>query len=152
MTGNGRSRGGRGTIVRLLSAGGVVVQSPPTDVRVALMRSRYGTWVFPKGRVEAGEALEETARREVAEEIGLVELTSHGPLGATEHEFEHGGRRCRKRVHWFLFEAPSGAEPTHSPEEDTLDSGWFGPEKALSLLSHAGQRRILRQALKRLRG
>jgi diadenosine hexaphosphate hydrolase (ATP-forming) len=111
------------------------------------MYSRYGTWVFPKGGIEAGEAPEAAARREVAEEIGLEDLKGHGRLGTTKHEFEQGNRQYSKRVDWFLFEAAADAEPRSHPEENAMDAGWFDPNRALSLLSHADQRRILRRAL-----
>ena len=139
-------------VERQRSAGGVVVQRRGDEgLRIAVMRSRYGTWVFPKGHIEGQEVPEQTALREVAEEIGLTELAVHGPLGSTEHEFEQGGRRFRKRVDWFLLEAPVGAQPRPDPDEGALDVRWFDAEKALSLLSHSDQRRVLRRAVARTR-
>jgi len=41
------------------------------DRGVVLRRTAKGEWVFPKGDVEEGELLRETAVREVAEETGL---------------------------------------------------------------------------------
>lgn len=129
------------------SAGGVVVQRRCGRLRIAVMYSPYGTWVFPKGGIETGESPEAAARREIAEEIGIENLRGRGRLGTTEHEFEQGKRQYRKRIDWFLFEAAVDAEPISHSEENALDAGWFDPERALSLLSHADQRRILRRAL-----
>jgi len=137
--------------VRVRSAGGVVVQRLGGNLLVAVMRSGYGTWVFPKGRIESGETAEDAARREVEEEVGLTELKLKCPLGRTEHEFDYGGTGYRKRVDWFLFEASAEAELRPDPAENVLDSGWFRPEKALSMLDHAGQRRLLRRALSSLK-
>lgn len=137
--------------VQVRSAGGVVVQRPGDNLLVALMRSHYGTWVFPKGRIESGETAEEAARREVEEEVGLTELKLKCPLGRTEHEFDCDGTAYRKRVDWFLFEASAEAELRPDAAENVLDSGWFRPEKALSLLDHADQRRLLRRALSSLK-
>jgi 8-oxo-dGTP pyrophosphatase MutT (NUDIX family) len=136
--------------IRLHSAGGVIVQRAGGALRVAVMRSRYGTWVFPKGGVESGESVDEAASREIAEEIGLGDLNLEGPLGSTEHSFERNGRRYRKRVDWLLFEAPPGSEVRANPEENALDCGWFSPEQALDLLSHSDQKRMLRRALARI--
>jgi len=137
-------------MVGLSSAGGVVVKGQGEDLRVALMRSRYGRWVFPKGQVKEGEALEETARREIAEEIGLRELVLLDALEWTEYEYEQGGKRCRKRVDWFLFDAAPEAAVRPKTEEGSLDCGWFSARQALSLLSYSGDRRLLRKALTRI--
>jgi len=136
-------------VTRLRSAGGIVVKSRGDDLRVAVMQSRYGTWVFPKGGFEPGEAAEQAARREIHEEIGLSDLTCKGSLGLTEHTFEREGRRFAKTVEWFLFDAPPQAEVSADPRENSLDCGWLLPKHALSLLAHPDQRRLLRRALSR---
>ncbi|HUU54099.1 MAG TPA: NUDIX domain-containing protein [Armatimonadota bacterium] len=143
----GRHSGGESQVAMLRSAGGVVVKGRGDELRVAVMQSRYGTWVFPKGGFEPGESAEQTARREIREEIGLSHLICKGSLGWTEHTFERDRRRFRKRIDWFLFEAPGDAEASANPRENALDCGWFAPQQALPLLSHADQRRILRRAL-----
>lgn len=137
-------------ITALRSAGGVVVSGEGGDLRVAVMRSTYGTWVLPKGQIEQGETSEEAARREIGEEIGLTRLESLGHLAWTEHRFERDGTRYRKRVDWFVFTAPAGSAVSPQPEENVLDCGWFAPHQAMSLLSHPNQRRMLRRALARL--
>ena len=153
MSGREEEPAGSGDeVVRLLSAGGVVVRVKGGELRVAVMRSAYGTWVFPKGGVEEGEEPVDAARREVAEEIGLKELTLRDELGGTEHEFEREGRQYRKRVEWFLFEAAPDASARANPAENAVDCGWFTQKQALSLLSHANQRRLLRRALREMDG
>jgi len=137
-------------VLALRSAGGVVASGEGSRVRIAVMRSTYNTWVLPKGQIEQGETPEQAARREIGEEIGLGELESRGQLGWSEHRFEREGVRFCKRVEWFLFTAPEGATLHARLEENVLDSGWFTPEQALSLLSHPNQRRLLRRALARL--
>jgi diadenosine hexaphosphate hydrolase (ATP-forming) len=124
-----------------------VVRGCGGALRIALMRSRYGTWVFPKGGIEPGEDLRQAARREVSEEIGVTGLREIAALEPTEHCFEREGRRYAKRVDWFLFQADPGAEARASAEQGSLDCGWFSPEQALSMLAHADQRRLLRKAL-----
>jgi len=137
-------------VTKLRSAGGIVVKGRGDDLRVAVMQSRYGTWVFPKGGFEPGETAEQAARREIREEIGLSDLTCKGSLGSTEHTFEREGRRFAKTVDWLLFEAPPDAEARADPRENSLDCGWFPPKHALSLLAHTDQRRLLRRALSEL--
>ncbi len=134
------------------SAGGVVLRGRGREARVALMRSHYGTWVLPKGHVEAGETPAQAAARELAEEVGLSDLALQGELGCTEHDFSLGDERHRKRVTWFLFLAIEEAELRPDPAHGAQDAGWFTKTQALRLLSHADQRRMLRRALNCLPG
>ena len=50
-----------------VQAGGIIVWRD----RVVLRRTLLGEWVFPKGWIDPGESLEQTALREVREETGL---------------------------------------------------------------------------------
>ncbi len=151
MSGGDREeRRGRGEVIRLRSAGGVVVKGRGEELRVAVIRSTLGEWVFPKGEVEEGEGLEEAARREIEEEVGLRKLALRDGLRWTEHGFGREGKRFRNRVHWFLFEAGPRATMRLDPEEEVLECGWFTPKQALSLLTHASQRRLLRRAVARV--
>ena len=58
------------------SAGGIVVDVHEGSARIAVIarRNRAGRleWCLPKGHIEPGESLPETAAREVAEETGIT--------------------------------------------------------------------------------
>jgi len=136
---------------RLRSAGGVVIKGSGDDLRIAVMRSGYDTWVFPKGGIESGETPQGAAAREIGEEIGVRPVALLSALGDTEHEYTREKTLHRKQVEWFLFRAGSEAELSPNAHEDALDCGWFAPKQALSLLSHPDQRRILRRALSALK-
>lgn len=58
------------------SAGAVVFYCPPQRKNEYLLirHGPDGNWGFPKGLIEKGEKLEETALREIKEEAGLVDL------------------------------------------------------------------------------
>ena len=72
-------------------AGGVVVRQSGDRREFLLVRARRSqAWVFPKGHVEEGESLEQTAVREVGEEAG-VDADVIGEAGVTE--FRAGGER-----------------------------------------------------------
>ena len=64
------------------SSGGVVVRIADGQIYVALVGELGLTErVLPKGGVEAGESLEEAARREIEEEAGLSSLELIEKLG-----------------------------------------------------------------------
>ncbi len=65
---------GRAMGKRVLSAGIVVVRPSERGHRYLLLRA-YNYWDFPKGEVEEGEDPLDTAKREVMEEAGLVDLS-----------------------------------------------------------------------------
>ncbi len=123
------------------SAGGVVVRWALGRLHVALVREgRWPTYVLPKGHVGPGEFLARAARREVAEESGLTELTLLGALAVRERlDFE---KRSWKKTHYFLFltgqERGSPTDSVHHPHEVE----WF-PLDALPSMFWPEQRELL---------
>lgn len=77
-------------------------------------------WKFPGGRTEEGETLEETAKREVKEELGL-DINILGHLKTLEKTLEDG--RIAKLVH---YEAERQNEV--SPGEGISEWGWHSIE------------------------
>jgi len=76
------------------AAGGALWRKEP-DGRFSVLlvhRPRYDDWSWPKGKVDPGETLEQTALREVEEETGispwlgpaLTEITYHDAAGRTK--------------------------------------------------------------------
>ena len=91
------------------AAGGVVWRRGPNGLEVLLIhRPRYGDWSFPKGKAKGeAESDEETAVREVEEEVGLrLEL---GPeLESTQYRDSKGRRKV---VRYWAMELPDDDEP-----------------------------------------
>ena len=72
---------------------------------VALVHDVFGYWTLPKGGAEEGETIEQTAKREIEEKLGIpVEL---GPeIGAIEYVASHPEKgKLLKKVVFYLAEA-----------------------------------------------
>lgn len=70
------------------SAGAVVFYREPDEkIKYLLLEHRAGHWKFPKGLIEKGEKLEETALRECREETGLDSLELISGFKETERYF-----------------------------------------------------------------
>lgn len=117
------------------------------DGKVLLVRRgrapSKGLYAFPGGRVEAGESLEEAARRELREETGLV-------AGALEPidllRFEAEGREPPTVYELQVFAAlPAAGEPVAGDDADLV--GWFGIDEMAALpmtdSTHVIARRLL---------
>ena len=121
-------------------AGGVVFSSAG---EVLLVRYRSGAWAFPKGHVEPGETLEQTAVREVQEEGG-VSASVLAALPATRYRNDRGEAR---EIHWYVM-TTRDSEPVL---EDTFgEGGFFTPEVAAQMLSYPEDRQLLQRALDHL--
>lgn len=67
--------------------------------RAATMRQHAGQWALPGGRVDAGESAEQTALRELAEEVGL-QLDEGAILGRLDDYATRSGYAITPVVVW----------------------------------------------------
>lgn len=138
------------------SAGGIVVdvQDGLALIAVIARRNRAGRieWCLPKGHVEPGETLVETAAREVAEETGILGRVLV-ELGTIDYWFATSTKRVHKFVHHFLLEA-TGGELTveNDPDHEAIDVAWIRLDEVHRRLTFPNERRIAQAAWSRLAG
>ena len=117
-----------------------------------LNRSERIEWCLPKGHVEAGETLAQTAEREVAEETGIVGR-SLLTLGIIEYWFTTPQHRVHKMVYHYLLEATGGSLTIENdPDHEAIDAAWVFLDEADQTLTFPNERRIAQLAWQRLVG
>ena len=128
-----------------VSAGGVVYKKTDEGIRVLISKhSGYHKWVLPKGRVERGESLENTAIREVEEEVG-VKAKIVAQIGTPEsYIYTFNGERISKTVHYFLMEYISGSHDDHDFEMEEVE--WVSIDEAIARMGFEGAKNILEKA------
>jgi 8-oxo-dGTP pyrophosphatase MutT (NUDIX family) len=152
---------------QLVSSGGVLHRYAYDGVLEFLLVGRRQPllWALPKGTPLAGETMEQTALREVAEETGVLGQIV-APLGTISytfrtpprgvvvpgrrrgHEHDDAGpphTRFHKTVHHFLLRPIAGDTALHDAEYDF--ARWVPAAEALTLVSHENERAVLRRAL-----
>jgi 8-oxo-dGTP pyrophosphatase MutT (NUDIX family) len=132
-----------GDLIR--AAGGVVFAAEATPPLVLIIQDRYGTWTLPKGHLDPGETEEQAAIREIAEETGIT-CTIQRLLTRTCYPVYRKGVWRDKQVAYFLATAPC-QEPVPATDEGISVACWIAPATAISLISYAQVREVIRRAL-----
>lgn len=135
---------------RLVSAGGIVYRSRDGRIEVFFIKDPYGRWSFPKGKIELGETLAQTAVREIHEETGLEGLRLIAPIGKTSFRFWREAGLIEKTVHMFLFKAPVTAKARLARGEAIKGGSWMPVQCAFQLSGYRNSDKLLGEAMRKI--
>lgn len=127
-----------------VSAGGVVFNSD----KILLLRKESGGWVLPKGHIEEGESISDTALREVKEESGVDAILGIY-IDSIDYQYFNfqKKRKSKKTVHWFTMYA-SDENLYPQKEEGFREARYVDSKLALKILIHKNEKNIIKKAIK----
>ncbi|MFJ8910654.1 NUDIX hydrolase [Amycolatopsis sp. NPDC102389] len=140
-----RRRGRRLTTVDETSAGGLVVDAERANAALIGRLDRHGRllWSLPKGHIEDGETVEQTAVREVKEETGISAQVLQ-PLGTIDYWFVAERRRVHKTVHHFILESTGGE--LSDEDVEVTEVAWVPLAELETKLAYSDERKLVRKA------
>ena len=128
------------------SAGTILFRKGKEVLYYLLLHYQVGHWDFPKGNIEKGEQITETARRETKEETGIGDIEFiQGFKEEIEYFYQREGKRIYKTVIFFLSRTKTKGVKI-SFEHQGFE--WLNYEKALKKLTHKNAKEILKKANK----
>ena len=123
------------TETAVYAAGGVVWRRVDGRLRVLVIhRTKYRDLTLPKGKVDPGEMLAETAVREIREETG-IQVRLGPPVGVSHYRLPS---KKQKIVHYWAAEATEDAIKRSSfvPNKEIAALEWLSLKKARAALSY----------------
>lgn len=130
-------------MVNEISCGAVVFTRINNQIKYLIIRGLTGTYGFPKGHVEKDETEEQTALREVFEEVGLNVTLIDG--FRTEVEYPLWKRDdALKKVVYFLGEYSN--QRFVYQKEELSDAFLVDYDTAMGLFQFENNKRILTEA------
>ncbi len=124
------------------AAGAVLWREIDGKVHILVVhRTQYGDVTIPKGKVDPGETLPQTAVREIAEETG-IQVVLGVPLGISRYFLANGREKI---VHYWAAKATEKAilRSTFVPNGEIAALEWVTIKKARSYLSYPPDVEIL---------
>ena len=118
----------------VVKAGGGLVYNKAGE---ALFIFRNGKWDLPKGGMEKGEDIEETALREVEEETGVTGLKIVQKLQKTYHVFKRNGTYKLKITHWFEMKTSFNGMLVGQANEGIEKVAWLKPGEIKEVLGNS---------------
>lgn len=125
------------------SAGAIVFRRNK-EIKYLLIQYGWGHWEFPRGLIEKGESLEDTARREIKEEAGIEDIRFiSGFKEWIKFFFKLKGKNIMKIATFLLAETKT--EKVELSYEHK-DYGWLDYKEALNRLTFENSKEVLKKA------
>ena len=125
-----------------ITAGGIILNELE---EIVIVNQNHDSWSLPKGHLEKGETLLETAIREIYEETGLINISLNKDLGFYDR-FRIGldGKDDlteSKRIHLFLFFCKKQKlQPIDPLNPEAI---WTSQKNAIKCLTHPKDKSFL---------
>ena len=124
------------------SCGAVLFTRVNGEIKYVLVQQKEGFYGFPKGHMEAGETQQETALREIYEEVGIKPVLLDGFVTEDAHRIPN--KQILKQIIYFLAEYHD-QEICFDPNE-LLRAPLVSYEEAMALFTYESSKRILTEA------
>ena len=128
----------------IFSAGGVLVNQETKQI-LLVYKETSGEWLLPKGHLEDGETIEETAQREIFEETGYKNKV--GELLSVQIRPDVVEPEKSKVIFWFksALENEERIENTQENNENFVGK-WVSKEEAMNLLKWEEDKKLVGNA------
>ena len=148
------------------SAGGIVFKKSQVNLKHQTPNSKHETlwlvrkpaanpeyrgkmgWTLPKGLIDEGEKLEETAVREVQEEAGVVAKIVTKLPTVKIFFYDQNKERVMKFITYFVMEYVEDAPEGH--DRETEETKWVNLADGLQLLAFSSEKKLLKQAIEKM--
>jgi len=138
-------------IVREPTAGGIVFRHDATGgVEILLIQDAKDRWTIPKGHIEEGETAQQTAKREIGEEAGLMDVDILGWLGKIHFRYRRIDKLVLMTTQIYLVRA-KGDTNAIQKEEWMNGIQWFKFHDALDAIEYEDIGKLMLLAMKRIR-
>lgn len=138
-------------IVREPTAGGIVFRhGEDGGVEILMIQDAKDRWTIPKGHIEEGETAQQTARREIGEEAGLMNVDMLGWLGKIHFRYRRIEKLVLMTTQIYLVRARG--DTNDIKKEDWMNGiKWFTFHDALEEIEYEDIAKLMLKAKTRIR-
>lgn len=132
-----------------VSAAGVVIHGSKV---VVLYDKKYKHFVLPQGHCNIGESLVQTAKREITEETGYVDMMYLKKLYVYQYHFPRANQTVFKTIHVYLFKSRSTKRKPRILEAHEMYEARLIPiRRAITILHWPQDRLVIKKAMREIK-